>query len=112
MHIETRQPHVFGITGLETALVSLYDRFIAKDILSWQLIVQRYSAEPRRLMKLAPVPIKEGGTAEFIVFNPARTTTFSRGFMKSKSINTPFLDKTLQGMVERVMYRGEELLAR
>lgn len=102
----------FGITGLESALVSLYDRFIAKDILSWQLIVQRYSAEPRRLMKLAPVPIKEGGTAEFIVFNPARTTTFSRGFMKSKSINTPFLDQTLQGMVERVMYRGEELLAR
>ena len=74
--------------------------------------MQRYSAAPRRLMKVPPVPVKEGGTAEFIVFNPARTTTFSRDFMKSKSINTPFLDKTLQGMVERVVYRGEELLAR
>jgi len=102
----------FGITGLESALVSLYDRYIAQGILSWQLIVQHYSAEPRRLMKLAPVPVKEGGSAEFIVFNPARTTTFSRDFMKSKSINTPFLDKTLQGMVERVVYRGEELLVR
>lgn len=102
----------FGITGLETALVSLYDRYISKDILDWGLIVKRYSAEPRRLMKLAPVPVKEGGTAEFIVFNPARTTTFSRAFMKSKSSNTPFLDQTLQGMVERVVYRGEELLAR
>ena len=102
----------FGITGLESALVALYDRYIAQGILSWQLIVQRYSAEPRRLMKLPAVPIKEGGTAEFLVFNPARTTTFSRDFMKSKSINTPFLDKTLQGMIERVVYRGEELLAR
>ncbi|MBB5034922.1 dihydroorotase [Prosthecobacter vanneervenii] len=102
----------FGITGLETALVSLYDRYISKDILDWGLIVKRYSAEPRRLMKLAPVPVKEGGTAEFIVFNPARTTTFSRAFMKSKSSNTPFLDQTLQGMVERVVYRGEELLTR
>jgi len=102
----------FGITGLETALVSIYDNYIAKDILSWQLIVQRYSAEPRRMMKLPPVPVKEGGVAEFILFNAARTTTFSRDFMKSKSINTPFLDKTLQGMVERVVYRGEELLAR
>jgi len=102
----------FGITGLESALVALYDRYIAQGILSWQLIVQRYSAEPRRLMKLPPVPVKEGGTAEFIVFNPGRSTTFSRDFMKSKSINTPFLDKTLQGMVERVVYRGEELLAR
>ena len=102
----------FGITSLESALVSLYDRYIAQGILSWQLIVQRYSAEPRRLMKLPAVPIKEGGSAEFIVFNPARTTTFSRDFMKSKSINTPFLDQTLQGMVERVVYRGEELLVR
>ncbi|WP_294389806.1 dihydroorotase [Prosthecobacter sp.] len=102
----------FGVTGLETALVSLYDRFISKDILDWGLIVKRFSAEPRRLMKLPPVPIKEGGVAEFILFNPARTTTFSRDFMKSKSINTPFLDHTLQGMIERVVYRGEELLAR
>lgn len=102
----------FGITGLETALVSLYDRFISKDILDWGLIVKRYSAEPRRLMKLPPVPVKEGGIAEFILFNPARTTTFSRTFMKSKSQNTPFLDQTLQGMVERVVYRGEELLVR
>ncbi len=102
----------FGITGLETALPSLYHHFVSKGILDWGLIVKRYSAEPRRLMKLAPVPIKEGGTAEFIVFNPARTTTFSRDFMKSKSINTPFLDQTVQGMVERVVYRGEELLVR
>jgi dihydroorotase len=102
----------FGITGLESALVSLYDYYISKDILDWGLIVKRYSAEPRRMMKLQPVPIKEGGIAEFILFNPARTTTFNRDFMKSKSINTPFLDKTLQGMVERVVYRGEELLAR
>lgn len=100
----------FGITGLETALVSLYDHYISKDILDWALIVKRYSAEPRRLMKLPPVPVKEGGIAEFILFNPARTTTFSRQFMKSKSSNTPFLDQTLQGMVERVVYRGEELL--
>ena len=54
----------------------------------------------------------EGGTAEFILFNPERITKFTRDFMKSKSVNTPFLDKELKGMVERVVYRGEELLAR
>ena len=102
----------FGITGLETALVSLHDRYISKGVFGWDLIVKRYSAEPRRVMKLEPVPVKEGGLAEFILFNPARTTTFTRDFMKSKSINTPFLDKTLQGMIERVVYRGAELLVR
>jgi dihydroorotase len=102
----------FGITGLETALPSLHHYYISKGILDWGLIVKRYSAEPRRLMKLEPVPVKEGGIAEFILFNPARSTTFTRDFMKSKSSNTPFIDKTLQGIVERVIHRGEELLVR
>lgn len=102
----------FGITGLETALPSLYDRFISKGILGWDVIVKRYSAEPRRLMKLAPVPIKEGGIAEFILFNPNRSTTFDRQFIQSKSLNTPFFNQTLQGMIERVVFRGEELLVR
>ncbi|MDB6117325.1 MAG: dihydroorotase [Verrucomicrobiaceae bacterium] len=102
----------FGITGLDTALPSLFDAFISKGIFGWDLLVKRYSAEPRRLIKLEPVPIRDGGIAEFIVFNPDRTTTFTREFMKSKSINTPFLNKEVRGMVERVIYLGEELLAR
>lgn len=102
----------FGITGLETALPSLYDYFISKGIFGWDVIVKRYSAEPRRIFKLPPVPIVEGGAAEFIVFNPERSTRFDRDFMNSKSVNTPFLDKELKGMVERVVYLREELLSR
>lgn len=102
----------FGITGLETALPSLNDRFISKGLLGWDVLVKHYSAEPRRLFKLAPVPIVEGGLAEFIVFNPERYTLFTRDFMKSKSINTPFLDKAVKGLIERVIYRGKELLVR
>lgn len=102
----------FGITGLETALVSLFDRFVSKGRLGWDVIVKRYSAEPRRLIGLSPVPVAEGGVAEFIVFNPAASSTFSRDFMKSKSVNTPFLDRTLQGRVECVVSRGDLLLRR
>jgi dihydroorotase len=102
----------FGITGLETALPSLYDHYVKDGTLGWDLIVRRYSAEPRRILKMPTVPIKEGGVAEFIVFNPQRTSTFTREFMRSKSINTPFLNQTLQGLVERVIYKGVELLAR
>lgn len=102
----------FGITGLETALPSLYDRFIRKGDLGWDVIVKRYSSVPRELIGLKPVPVVEGGAAEFIVFNPKATTTFSRDFMKSKSVNTPFLGKTLQGRVECVISNGQVLLQR
>lgn len=102
----------FGIAGLETALPALFDRFISTGIFGWDLLVKRYSAQPRRLLKLKPVPIVEGGVAEFIVFNPEATSTFSRDFMQSKSINTPFFNQTLKGLVERVIYTGNEILAR
>ena len=98
-----------GITGLDTALVSLHDRFVASGQIGWDLIVKRYSAEPRRMMGLDAVPIEESKPAELIIFDPDGKTTFSRDFMRSKSINTPFLDQTLQGRVELVL-RGSEIL--
>jgi dihydroorotase len=64
------------------------------------------------MLGLDPVPIEPGGLAEFVVFHPDRETTFTRGYLQSKSANTPFLDRTLQGCVERVICRGVELLAR
>jgi dihydroorotase len=101
-----------GITGLETALVSLFDRFIARDELDWQTVIKRYSAEPRRMMGLDPVPVEEGGEADFILFDPEGTTTFSVEFMKSKSRNTPFLDQTLKGSIDLVVLGDEILLER
>ncbi len=98
-----------GITGLDTALVSMFDRFVSRGELGWDVIVKRYSAEPRRLMGLEPVPVEEGKPAEFIIFDPDGSTTFTADFMKSKSRNTPFLDKTLKGSVDAVV-RGREVL--
>lgn len=102
----------FGITGLETALPSLYHYFIKEGKFGWDLVVKRYSAEPRRMLGREPVPVVEGGVAEFLVFNPRATSTFTRQFMKSKSINTPFYDKTLQGRVDTVVLGDEVLLSR
>ena len=101
-----------GITGLETALVSLHDQFVTAGEFGWDLIVKRFSAEPRRMMGLDPVPIVEGGVAELLVFDPAGETTFTRDFMRSKSVNTPFFDKTLRGRIDLVVYGGEILLER
>ena len=101
-----------GITGLEMALVSLHDRFIVAGKFGWDLIVKRYSAEPRRLMGLDPAAVEEGKPAELLVFDPAGETTFSRDFMRSKGVNTPFLDQTLKGRVDLVVRGSEVLLER
>ena len=92
-----------GITGLETAVVSLFHHFIQPGHFGWDLLVKRYSAEPRRLVGLEPVSIAAGQAANLVLFDPAASTAFTRETMKSKSTNTPFLNKTLNGAVELVM---------
>ena len=74
--------------------------------------MKRYSAEPRKMMELEPVAVAEGNPADFLVFDPEGTTTFTKEFMQSKSSNTPFLDKELDGRVLRVVLDGEVLLER
>ncbi|MBK1884468.1 dihydroorotase [Luteolibacter pohnpeiensis] len=101
-----------GITGLDTALVSLYHHFIATGNFGWDLLIKRYSAEPRRMMGLDVPTITEGSAADLILFDPEAETTFTADFMKSKSRNTPFLDQTLKGRVDLVILGDEILLQR
>ncbi len=101
-----------GITGLETAVVSLFHHFINKGEFNWSLLVKRYSAEPRRMMGLDPVPIAEGCRAEFFLFDPNGQTVFSADFMRSKSRNTPFFNQTLNGSIDLVVRGGDILLQR
>ena len=101
-----------GITGLETAVVSLFHHYINKGEFGWSLLVNRYSAQPRRMMGLDPVAIVEGGQAEFILFDPKGETTFSSDFMCSKSENTPFLNRTLDGSIDLVVVGDDILLQR
>ncbi|MFW2384226.1 MAG: dihydroorotase [Akkermansiaceae bacterium] len=101
-----------GISGLDTALVSLFDRFVDQGEFGWDLIVKRYSAEPRRMMELEVAEVVEGKSADLIVFDPKGETTFTKEFMKSKSSNTPFLNKTLKGSVDVVVLGDEVLLER
>ena len=99
----------FGITGLETALASLFDRLIANDRLPWDLLVRAFSHNPRRILGLETSDLREGSRADFVVFDPAAATQVTAGNMASKSRNTPFLDRSLRGAVTQVVF-GTELL--
>jgi len=99
----------FGITGLETALPSLYDRLITENALDWPTLVDAFSRKPRELLGLPSATIREGNEAELVLFDPEERTPVNRNFLRSKSTNTPFLDESLSGSVELVI-RGDEVL--
>jgi len=102
----------FGITGLDMAVGCLFHHFIKPGIFGWDLLVERYADEPRKLIDIEPARVAEGAPADFFVFDPGATTTFTADFMESKSSNTPFLDKELDGRIDRVVLGKKVLLDR
>jgi len=101
----------FGITGLETALPSLYERLILPGKLPWNILVRAFSQTPRRILGLEEAEFAEGQLANFTIFNPDGSTQVSVETMASKSRNTPFLGQTLTGAVEEVVLGPGLLLA-
>ena len=101
----------FGITGLETALPSLYERLVRPGKLPWDVLVRAFSETPRRILGMEAPGFREGESADFVVFNPAGQTKVDPETMASKSRNTPFIGKSLTGAVEQVALGANLLLA-
>lgn len=93
----------FGASGLDTAVVALYDGFVKPGVFGWDLLVRKYSDAPRRIVGLDPVAIVEGGRAEFFVFDPSAETRVSTSTMRTKSPVTPFFGRTFAGQVRETV---------
>ncbi len=102
----------FGMTGLATALPALHEGLIAPGHLSWEVLVERFAAAPRRLLGLAVPEIAEGAAVNAVLFDPQALVTFSAAALRSRSHNTPFLDRTVRGAVVWVALGREILLDR
>lgn len=100
----------FGVTGLETALRSLYTCLVKPGKLSWGALSQVMSAAPRALLRLDAVPLVEGGAFEAVLFDPAVKSTVTRESFHSRSFNSPWLGKELDGKVAQVFLGGGGLL--
>ena len=96
----------FGATGLETTVLVLHDRFIRTGVFGWDLLIQRYSDAPRKLIGQVPVAINEGSAAEFFVFDPAAQTAITRDYLRTKSPVSPFIGETLSGAIRGTTVRG------
>lgn len=94
----------WGASGLETAVVSLYDRFIKEGKFDWSLLIRKYSRKPRQLLGIDPVSISEGERANFFVFDTAAETAICRDHFKSKCPISPFDGTTFSGAIREVLH--------
>ena len=95
----------FGAIGLETAF-ALCRTFLEGD-LPLDRLIEWLSHNPREVLGLAPVVVKEGAVADFTLFHPDLEWEYSEKSIRSKSHNSPLVGKTLKGR-PRAIFRGDQ----
>ena len=91
-----------GMTGLETSYALLNEVLNGEQ----SLIVKLLSENPRKIFGLAPAAIKEGEPASLTIFAPGKDWVYGGDSVKSRSRNSPFIDKQLKGKVYGIINKG------
>ncbi|MBS0001403.1 MAG: dihydroorotase [Cyclobacteriaceae bacterium] len=99
----------FGIIGLQTFYPIMVDLF-GED--GWKIFLDKITVNPRKRLNLKIHEIREGAEANLTVFDPTVSWTFSAVTNKSKSVNSPFWNKKMQGKVIAVINKNKSYIAR
>lgn len=86
----------FGIINLQTAFNCIAEAFKNKEI---DKAIEALTNSPRKVLGLPISVIKEDADANLTIFSTKQTSTLTEKNNHSKSKNSPFLNKTLQGKV-------------
>jgi dihydroorotase len=97
----------FGITGLETALGLCVSVLHYRHNIPLRRIVELLSAGPARVMGLqGRGTLAVGARADVTIFDPAKKWTYHAAQSHSKSKNSPFDGKQMQGKVIATVVGG------
>jgi dihydroorotase len=99
------QAAAFGVTGLETAFGA-----VRKAIGPGHLdrLVDLFALAPRRVFGLPAASVQKGNKADFTLFLPEAEWTPSS--IRSRSANSPFINKSLTGKPFGIIHKEQLLL--
>lgn len=87
-----------GISGLETAF-ALSLKLVHEGVLSIRELIEKFTLNPSKILKIKKEGIKEGAKADIILVDMNRTWTVDREQFASLGKNTPFHGWKLKGKV-------------
>lgn len=97
----------FGIIGLETAFPLLYTEFVFnKKRFTLENLQNWMSIKPKILFNLEGNFMNVGDVADFAAFDLNDEVKIDETFMRSKSSNTPFMNRTVKGHCIFTMVAG------
>jgi dihydroorotase len=95
-----------GMIGLESAVPVLLD-LVRDGLLTPLRLVETLSTQPARIGKLPGGTLREGGPGDIAVIHPERTWTINASSLRSRSTNTPFLNKEVRGKCVLTVVAGQ-----
>ncbi len=97
----------FGLIGLEFAFSLAYTYLVKGNIIGLPAIAEKMSLNPAKIIGLKNCgEIKEGNFADLAIVDLEKTQKIDKESIFSKSKNTPFLGKELEGVVECTIHNG------
>ena len=96
-----------GIIGLETAIPLGLTHLVNAGHLTFAQYIECSSTNPRKLLGLPKIEIKEGERANLTIFDSNKKWRFSEGDIRSKSHNTPFVGEEFMGRVVGTVNNGQ-----
>jgi dihydroorotase len=96
----------FGVTGLETELAVAITELVAGGILSWSGLAEKLALNPAKILKINKGTLTPGADADIIIVDPYKEWVVLKSAFVSKSKNSPFLQRSLKGVVEYTINNG------
>jgi dihydroorotase len=96
----------FGIIGLETELALSFE-LVRKKILSLRALIEKFTVNPARLLRLKEGTLSIGANADITIIDPEREWTYDVAQSASKSRNSPFHGWKLRGRALATIVKGK-----
>ncbi|HEU4757409.1 MAG TPA: dihydroorotase [Agromyces sp.] len=97
-----------GMVGLESALSVVQQAMVDTGLMGWADVARVLSATPARIGRLSGhgEPVAIGSAAELTLVDPAASAEFGTDRLAGRSVNSPYLGRTLPGRVVATFHRG------
>ncbi|TPW76328.1 dihydroorotase [Schumannella soli] len=97
-----------GMVGLESALAVVQESMVETGLLDWAGVARVLSTTPARIGRVAgyDAPLAVGSPANITLVDAAARGDFDLARLHGKSVNSPFLGRSLPGRVMAVVHDG------
>lgn len=99
-----------GMIGLETSLPLVWTELVKKKDITAKRMVEAMSVNPARILGITEAghgTLSEGAVADITIIDPEATVEVDTGKLESRSRNTPFAGRKLEGRATHVLVGGE-----